>query len=90
MKTNFFYERKEGNVLLNDAHNKFYLWLYGYIRHMVKDHSDSDSGNLLPPHWLLFPVYQLGIFYTHYPTDRTSYTSSGTLAGARNSSMNPP
>ena len=34
-------ERKEGNVLFNDELNTFYLRLYG-IRHMVKDHSDSE------------------------------------------------
>ena len=33
--------RKEGNVLFNGALNTFYLQLYG-IRHMVKDHSDSE------------------------------------------------
>ena len=33
--------RKEGNVLFNDALNTFYLRLYG-VRHMVKDHSDSE------------------------------------------------
>ena len=33
--------RKEGNVLFNDALNTFSLRLYG-IRHMVKDHSDSE------------------------------------------------
>ena len=33
--------RKEGNVLFNDALNTFYLQLYG-VRHMVKDHSDSE------------------------------------------------
>ena len=38
--------RKEGNVLFNDALNTFYLQLYG-IRQMVKDHSDSEKGNLL-------------------------------------------
>ena len=43
---------KEGNVLFNDALNTFYLWLYG-VRHMVKDHSDSERGNLLPTHGLL-------------------------------------
>ena len=47
--------RKEGNVLFNDALNTFYLRLYG-VRHMVKDHSDSKRGNLLPPHGLLFPI----------------------------------
>ena len=36
-----YMEGKEGNVLLNDALNTFYLRLYG-IRHMVKDHSDSE------------------------------------------------
>ena len=41
--------RKEGNVLFNDALNTFYLRLYGVI-HMVKDHSDSERGNPLPPH----------------------------------------
>ena len=33
--------RKEENVLFNDALNTFYLRLYG-VRHMVKDHSDSE------------------------------------------------
>ena len=33
--------RKEGNVLFNDALNTFYLQFYG-VRHMVKDHSDSE------------------------------------------------
>ena len=42
-------EEEEGNVLFNDALNTFYLRLYG-IRHMVKDHSDSERENLLPPY----------------------------------------
>ena len=33
---------REKNVLFNDALNTFYLRLYG-IRHMVKDHSDSEK-----------------------------------------------
>ena len=44
---------RERNVLFNDTLNTFYLWLYG-VRHMVKDHSDSEKGNPLPPHRLLF------------------------------------
>ena len=34
--------------LFNDALNTFYLWLYG-VRHMVKDHTDSErkEGNVL-------------------------------------------
>ena len=52
---------KEGNVLFNNALNIFYLRLYG-IRHMVKDHSDSERGNLLPPHRLLLPICSKGSF----------------------------
>ena len=44
--------RKEGNVLFNDA---FYLRLYG-VRHMRKDDWDSERGNPLPPHGILFPT----------------------------------
>ena len=32
---------RERNVLFNDALSTFYLRLYG-VRHMVKDHSDSE------------------------------------------------
>ena len=47
--------RKEGNVLFNDALNTFYSRLYG-VGHMVKDHSDSERGNPLPPrNGLFFP-----------------------------------
>ena len=58
--------RKEGNILFNDALNTFYLRLYG-IRHMVKDHSDSERGNLLPPHGLLFPISSKGSFICIIP-----------------------
>ena len=34
---------RERNALFNDALNTFYLRLNG-IRHMVKDHSDSEKG----------------------------------------------
>ena len=45
----------KGNVLFNDILNTFYLRLHGVI-HMVKNHSDSERGNPLPPHGLLFPI----------------------------------
>ena len=62
------YDReRERNILFNDALNTFYLRLYG-IRHMVKDHSDSEEGNPLPP--------QQGFFYMHHPTDRTTHTTA--------------
>ena len=40
--------RKEENDLFNDALNTFYLRLYG-VGHMVKDHSESEKGDPLPP-----------------------------------------
>ena len=55
------YAWKEGNVLFNYALNTFYLQLYG-VRHMVKDHSDSEKGNPLLPHRLLFPINSKGSF----------------------------
>ena len=58
--------RKEGNVLFNDALNTFYLRLYG-VRHMVKDHSDSEKGNPLPPHRLIFPINSKGSFICTIP-----------------------
>ena len=57
---------KEGNVLFNDALNTFYLPLYD-VRHMVKYHSDSERGNPLPPHGLLFPISSKGSFICIIP-----------------------
>ena len=57
--------RKE-NVLFNDALNTYYLQLYD-IRHMVKDHSDSERGNLLLPHRLLFLISSKGSFIFTIP-----------------------
>ena len=51
----------EGSVLFNDALNTFYLRLHGVI-HMIKDHTDSERGNPLPPHGLLFPISSKGFF----------------------------
>ena len=56
----------EGNVLFNDALNTFYLRLYG-VGHMVKDHSDSERGNLLLPHGLLFPISRKVFLYAPPP-----------------------
>ena len=43
----------------NDTLITFYLQLYG-VRHMVKDHSNSERGNLL-------------LFFMHHPRDRISH-----------------
>ena len=57
---------RERNVLFNDALNTFYLRLYG-VRHMVKDHSDSEKGNPLPPHRLLLSINSKGYFICTIP-----------------------
>ena len=86
--------RKEGNVLFNDALNTFYLWLYG-VRHMVKDHSDSEKGNQLRHIGYSFRLTARVVLYA--PSHRQDstyhslcYTSRGALAGTRNSSMGSP
>ena len=57
---------RERNVLFNDALNTFYLRLYG-VRHMVKDHSDSEKGNPLPPHRLILSINSKGYFICTIP-----------------------
>ena len=57
---------RERNVLFNDALNTFYLRLYG-VRHMVKDHSDSEKGNPLPPHRLLLSINSKVFFICTIP-----------------------
>ena len=54
------------NVLFNDSLNTFYLRLYG-VRHMVKDHSDSEKGNPLPPHRLFLSINSKGSFMCTIP-----------------------
>ena len=59
-------EGRERNVLFNDTLNTFYLRLYG-VRHMVKDHSDSEKGNPRPPHRLLLSINSKGSFICTIP-----------------------
>ena len=67
--------RKEGTVLFNDALNTFYLRLYG-VGHMVKCHTDSERGNPLPPHGLLFPINGKVFFNMRHPTDCIAHTTT--------------
>ena len=48
--------RKERNVLFNDALNTFYFMVIIMASDMVKDHSDSERGNLLPPQFGLLSL----------------------------------
>ena len=42
---------------------------------MAKDHSDSERGNPLPPHRLLFPISSKGSFICIIP-DRIAHTTA--------------
>ena len=61
---------------------------------MVKDHSDSENGNPLPPHRLLRLTARVLLYAPSHRQDSSyhilCYTSCGALAGMRNSSMGPP
>ena len=80
-------------VLFNDELNTFYLRLYS-VRHMVKDHTDSERGNPLLPHGLLFHFSRVLLYASSHRQDKTyhdlCYTSRGALARTRNGSMDSP
>ena len=83
--------KKEGNVLFNDALNTFYLRLYG-VRHMVKDHSDSEGEETLCRH-IGYSFWLAARVLLYAPSNRQDntyhglwYTSREALAGMRNSS----
>ena len=59
-------EGRKGMFYLTTHLTHFYLRVYG-IRHMVKDHSNREKGNPLPPHRL---------FYMHHPTARITHTAA--------------
>ena len=56
-------------------HSTFYLRLYD-VRHMVKDHSDSERGNPLPRFRLFFPISSKGSFICTIPIDRIAHTTA--------------
>ena len=48
------------------THSTHFIYGYG-VGHMVKDHSDSERRNLLPPHRLIFPINSKGSFICTIP-----------------------
>ena len=85
-------DQKGKEMLYLTTHSTHFI--YG-VGHMVKDHSDSERENPLPPHRLLFPISSK-VFCLYAPSHRQDctyqglcYTSRGLLAGTRNSSMGP-
>ena len=68
--------RKEGRkcFYLTTHSTHFILRLYG-VGYMVKDHLDSERGNTLLPHGLLFPITSKGSFICTIP-DRIAHTTT--------------
>ena len=56
--------------------NVFKYWKHFIYGYMVKNHSDSERGNPLLPHGLLFLVSSTGSFYMHHPTHRIAHTTA--------------
>ena len=80
-RKNFFY------LTMHSTH-----FIYGYMASdMVKDHPDSERGNPLAPHGILFPISSKGSFIWSHRQDNTYhdlwYTNCGALAKTRNSSV---
>ena len=72
-------------------------WSYGLygVRHMLKDHSDSERRNLLLP-YMCYSCWLAARDILHVPSQRQDstfhrlcYTSHGALATTTNSSMGP-
>ena len=60
-------KKKEGNVLFNDSLNTLLLMVM-WRRLVVKDHSDGERVNSLPPLYeLLFPISRKGSFIRIIP-----------------------
>ena len=91
----YLYQGEEGNISFNDALNILYSLLYG-ILYLVKNHSDSERGNLLPSlHGLLFPISSKEYFYAvSHEQDSTYhgllYPICGALVGTKNNCVGPP
>ena len=49
------------------THSTHFILRFCSVGHMVKDHLDSERGNLLPPHGLLFPINSKGSFICTIP-----------------------
>ena len=78
---------KEGRkemLYLTTHSTHFYLRLYG-VGHMVKNHSDSERENPLPPHRLLLLIKRVLLYAPSHRQDITyqglCFTSRGALAG---------
>ena len=61
-------------------HSTHFIYSYMASGYMVKDHSDSERGNLLLPHGLLFTINNKGSFICTIPDRITHITAFGITA----------
>ena len=61
------YEKGMKEVFYLTTHSTHFI--YGYMASgiMVKGHSDSERGNPMPPHGLLYPISSMGSFICTIP-----------------------
>ena len=73
------------------THSTHYIYCLCGVRHMVKDHTDSEKRNPQPPQELAARVLLHAKSHRQESTYHClCYISRGTLAVKRNSSMGPP
>ena len=78
--------KKEGRkYLINDTLNTFYLWLYG-VRHMVKDHSDSEGEETLCCH-IGYSFWLAARVLLYVPSNRQDNTYHGLWYTSREALM---
>ena len=61
---------KEGNDLINDSLNTFYLWTYGKGPLRYRERTPAAAT------WATLSNYQQGFFYMHHPTDRIAHSTA--------------
>ena len=63
----YIYDGRKEEVFYLTTHSTHFIYGYMASGHMVKEHSDSDRGNLPLPHGLLFPISSKGSFICIIP-----------------------
>ena len=62
------------------THSTHFIYSYMASDIWFKDHSDSEKGNPLPPHRLIFPINSKGSFLCTIP-DRIAHTTAFVTPG---------
>ena len=78
-KTEIWKGKEMYYLMMHSKHS--ILWLYG-DRYMVRDYSDNQKGNPLPPyHWLFFLINSKGSLISTIPQDSMYHSLCFTTYG---------